>query len=81
MNDGRTRAMDSRALDFLNRFDAKTTVIDTKDFGLSNYVPASVAEYFSPMLITGVVRVYFEQLAIARNHPLSQRRYMWKLEY
>ena len=81
MNDGRTRAMDSRALDFLNRFDAKTTVIDAKDFGLSNYVPASVAEYFSPMLITGVVRVYFEQLAIARNHPLSQRRYMWKLEY
>ena len=52
-----------------------------KIFGLSNYVPASVAEYFSPMLITGVVRVYFEQLAIARNHPLSQRRYMWKLEY
>ena len=82
MSSGATeRVAYSRALDFLNRFDAKTTVIDAKDFGLSNYVPASVAEYFSPMLITGVVRVYFEQLAIARNHPLSQRRYMWKLEY
>ena len=81
MNDGRTRKMDSRALDFLNRFDAKTTVIDAKDYGLSNFVPASVAEYFSPMVITGVLRVYAEQLAIVRDHPLTQRRYMWKLEY
>ena len=81
MNDGRTRKMDSRALDFLNRFDAKTTVIDAKDFGLSNFVPSSVAEYFSPMVITGVLRVYAEQLSIVRDHPLSQRRYMWKLEY
>ena len=81
MNEGRTRAMDSRALDFLNRFEAKTTVVDAKDYGLTSYVPSSVAEYFSPMLITGVVRVYAEQLAIVRNHPLSQRRYMWKLEY
>ena len=81
MNEGRTRAMDSRALDFLNRFEAKTTVVDAKDYGLTSYVPSSVAEYFSPMLITGVVRVYAEQLAIVRNHPLSQRRYMWKLDY
>ena len=81
MNDGRTRKMDSRALDFLNRFDAKTTVVDAKDFGLSNFVPSSVAEYFSPMVITGVLRVYAEQLSIVRDHPLSQRRYMWKLEY
>lgn len=81
MNEGRTRAMDSRALDFLNRFGAKTTVVDAKDYGLSSYVPGSVAEYFNPMLITGIVRVYAEQLAILRNHPLSQRRYMWKLEY
>ena len=47
----------------------------------SNFVPASVAEYFSPMVITGVLRVYAEQLAIVRDHPLTQRRYMWKLEY
>ncbi|KLI03590.1 phosphosugar isomerase, partial [Sporolactobacillus inulinus CASD] len=33
MNDGKTRPMDSRALDFLNRFEAKTTVVDAKDFG------------------------------------------------
>lgn len=81
MNDGCTRPMDSRALDFLNRFDAKTTVIDAKDFGLGSYIPDSVKDYFNPMLITAILRVYAEQLAIARNHPLSQRRYMWKLDY
>jgi fructoselysine-6-P-deglycase FrlB-like protein len=81
MNDGRTRAMDSRALEFLNRFDAKTTVVDAKDFGLGSVIAKEVVDYFNPMLITGVIRVYAEQLAIARNHPLSKRRYMWKLEY
>lgn len=81
MNEGRTRALDSRALDFLNRFQAKTTVLDGKDFGIASEVPASVAEYFNPMVLSAVLRVYAEQLAIKRNHPLTQRRYMWKLEY
>lgn len=81
MNDGSTRPLDSRALDFLNRFQAKTTVIDAKDFGLGSTIASSVKDYFNPMLISAVLRVYAEQLAIARNHPLTQRRYMWKLEY
>ena len=81
MNEGRTRALDSRALDFLNRFQAKTTVLDGKDFGIGSEVPAAVAEYFNPMVLTAVLRVYAEQLAIVRCHPLTQRRYMWKLEY
>ena len=76
-----TRALDSRALDFLNRFQAKTTLIDAKDFGLGSVIPSTVKDYFNPMLITAVLRVYAEQLAILRNHPLTQRRYMWKLEY
>ena len=81
MNDGRTRALDSRALDFLNRFDAKTAVIDAKDYGLGSLIGSGCAEYFNPMLISAVLRMYAEQLAIIRNHPLTKRRYMWKLEY
>ena len=81
INDGRTRAMDSRALTFLERFDAKTTVIDAKDFGLGSLLTGGVAEYYSPMVISAVLRIYAEQLAIVRNHPLTKRRYMWKLEY
>lgn len=81
MNEGRTRAMDSRALDFMQRFDAKVTLIDAKDFGLSNVVAKEVIDYFNPIMISPVARIYAEQIAIVRNHPLTKRRYMWKLEY
>ncbi len=81
MSDGPTRPMDSRVLTFLQRFDAKVTVVDAKDYGLSSIIDKSVVEFFNPMLITGILRVYAEQLALVRNHPLTMRRYMWKLEY
>lgn len=81
MNDGPTRPMDARALAFLQRFDAKTTVVDAKDFGLGNVVAGEVKEYFNPVLLGGVLRMYAEQLAKERKHPLTMRRYMWKLDY
>jgi fructoselysine-6-P-deglycase FrlB-like protein len=81
MNEGKTRDIDSRALTFLHRFDAKVTVIDSKDFGLSSEVGSDVVDYFNPMLLTAVMRVYAQKIAEARNHPLTKRRYMWKLEY
>lgn len=80
-NDGKTRKMDMRALTFLQRFDAKYTLIDAKDFGLSSIAGPDVIDYFNPMVLAGVFRKYAEELAAARNHPLSKRRYMWKLEY
>ena len=81
MADGKTRPMDARALTFLQRFEARHLVIDAKDFGLANGVPASVTTYFSPIVHTAVMRVYAEHLADARQHPLTKRRYMWKLSY
>jgi fructoselysine-6-P-deglycase FrlB-like protein len=81
MNDGPTRPMDSRAMAFLQRFDAKLTVVDAKDYGLGSVIDQSVVEYFNPMLIGGILRIYAEQLSIIRNHPLTKRRYMWKLDY
>jgi len=81
MNDGPTRHLDARALTFLQRFDAKVTTIDAKDYGLASIASDNVIDFLNPMLLTGVMRVYAEELAIARNHPLTKRRYMWKLEY
>lgn len=81
MNDGRTRAMDSRALAFMQRFHANVTLIDAKDFGLDGIVAKEVIDYFNPVILSPVIRIYAEQLAIVRNHPLTKRRYMWKLEY
>lgn len=81
MNDGKTREADARALTFLQRFDAKVAVVDAKDYGLSSAVASSVATYFNPMVHTAVFRTYAEALAEERQHPLTVRRYMWKLEY
>ncbi|MGM0123658.1 hypothetical protein IGI37_001031 [Enterococcus sp. AZ194] len=81
MNDGKTRSIDSRALAFLDRFDAKTEVVDALDYGLSAHVDESVVDYFNPFVITAVFRVYAEELSYSREHPLTKRRYMWKLSY
>ena len=81
MNDGRTRPIDARALTFLDRFDAKTEVVDALDWGLSAHIAKEVLDYFNPFVITAVFRVYAEELAEARQHPLTKRRYLWKLEY
>ena len=79
MNDGKTRPVDARALTFLHRFDALTTVVDAKDYGLGNAVDSSVITYFNPLMHTAVFRVYAEELSYVRQHPLTLRRYMWKL--
>lgn len=81
MNDGKTRAIDSRALAFLDRFDAKTEVVDALDYGLSAFIEKEVLDYFNPFVITAVFRVYAEELSYAREHPLTKRLYMWKLSY
>lgn len=81
MSDGATRPMDSRALTFLERMGAKVALIDSKDYGLSSVVPARVATYFNPLLHLAVMREYGNQIAQARQHPLTKRRYMWKLSY
>lgn len=81
MNDGNTRAIDSRALAFLERFDALTTVVDAKDYGLANAASGDVITYFNPLMHTAVFRVFAEELSYIRQHPLTKRRYMWKLEY
>lgn len=81
MSEGATRELDARALTFLQRFGAHYTVVDAKDYGLANAVPQSVITYFNPLLHTAVFRRYAEAIAAARQHPLTKRRYMWKLEY
>ena len=58
-----------------------TTVVDAKDYGLGNAVDSSVITYFNPLMHTAVFRVYAEELSYVRQHPLTLRRYMWKLEY
>ena len=38
-------------------------------------------EYFAGPIFGAVLRTYAEHLAEYRGHPLTVRRYMWKMEY
>nr|WP_263323243.1 SIS domain-containing protein [Neobacillus sp. Marseille-Q6967] len=75
-----TRALEERALEFSQRYGKKLIVLDAKEFDLTG-VAEEVKGYIAPLVLNNVLRSYADQLAEARNHPLSTRRYMWKVEY
>lgn len=81
MNEGKTRSIDARALEFLKRFDAKVAVVDAKDYGIGSEIDPRVVTFFNPFIHTAVFRTYAEALSAERQHPLTLRRYMWKLSY
>lgn len=80
MNEGRTRALDERARTFLQQYAQKVEVVDAKELGLG-VVPASVVEYFNPVLFYSVMCEYRAALAKVRQHPLETRRYMGQVAY
>lgn len=77
---GPNRALDERVESFLARFDKKVYILDAAALGLDKMAP-EVAEYFSPLLLNICVDIYNQSLADERAHPLSMRRYMWKIAY
>ena len=77
---GRTRYMDERAMKFLRQYSKKVELIDAEEFGIRK-IDESCAEYFSPILLWTLAIRYTEGLGKAKNHPLLQRRYMYKVEY
>lgn len=80
VSEGSTRALDERALTFLKKYARRIEVLDAKELGLST-IDADVIDYFNHLLFNNVYPVYNEALATVREHPLSTRRYMWKVEY
>ncbi len=76
---GRTRLLDDRAIRFIERYRGKLQIIEAARESIALH--ASVREYFCGLLHNCVLDVYNLALATARNHPLTTRRYMWKVEY
>ena len=77
---GNIRQLDERAHLFLKRYCDRVTVLDAEDFdwkGMNN----DLKEYFAGPIFGAVLRTYAEHLAEYRGHPLTVRRYMWKMEY
>jgi fructoselysine 6-phosphate deglycase len=44
-------------------------------------VGEDLRKYFAYLIVNGLLRQYADWLAEHRGHPLSVRRYMWKMEY
>lgn len=80
MGDGPSRPLDDRALDFVGKFSEKVEVVDIQQLDYSG-VDEDLKEYFGPALAGSVLRLYADGLAEHTGHPLSVRRYMWKMEY
>lgn len=80
LNSGATRYLDERALVFAQKHSQRVEVIDTKSFQMEG-IPEDLRGYFAPLVTVAVLRQYAEQLAEQKGHPLSVRRYMWKMEY
>lgn len=75
-----TRPVEQRAVDFLTAHSEKVLVIDANDFGL-DVVAENVRGVFAHLLFNVVLRSHADALADHRGHPLSVRRYMWRMEY
>jgi fructoselysine 6-phosphate deglycase len=56
------------------------TVLDAEDFDWTGVDP-SLRTPFSAAIFGTLLRDYAEGLAEYRGHPLSVRRYMWKMDY
>jgi fructoselysine-6-P-deglycase FrlB-like protein len=80
VNEGRTRPLDLRVLDFLKSYAKNYVVIDARELGI-DVLPESVVEFFNPVLFYSVLSEYRQALAKIRNHPLETRRYMGKVKY
>lgn len=77
---GDTRRVDERALTFANKFSNKVVVLDAAKFNLAG-LDNAVLEYVQPMVFLQVMRIYAMKLSDSRGHPLTVRRYMWKMDY
>ncbi|MGB8455911.1 MAG: SIS domain-containing protein [Anaerocolumna sp.] len=80
ISEGSTRSLDERALTFLRKYANRIEILDAKELGLST-IDTSVVDYFNHSLFNNVYPIYNHELAKERQHPLSTRRYMWKVEY
>ena len=80
-SNGKSRPLDERVLRFLERFAGHYVVIDAAESALYQKADPAVAEYFEPVVLWPIERMFVEQMAEVRGHSMDDRNYMWKFEY
>lgn len=77
---GETRPIDERAHAFIKKFSEKVVIIDAETFNMEG-IDEDLKGDFTPIIAEVILRQYADRLAEHTGHPLSVRRYMWKMEY
>lgn len=75
-----SRPIGERVVKFLKNKTEKLMIYDAKDFDMHN-IPDSVRAILAPYIIGAASNSFVDNLAILRDHPLSTRRYMGKMDY
>jgi fructoselysine-6-P-deglycase FrlB-like protein len=76
----KTRPLSQRVIDFASNITKRLFVIDAKDYTLDG-VKAEHRGFLNPFIFMAVLGRLGDDLAEARNHPLTTRRYMGKVKY
>lgn len=79
-SNGPTRALDERALAFLQKYSGRVTWIDSNEFGVSQTGP-DVEAYFSGPINWLAASFLDHGLEAAKDHPFMHRRYMGRTAY
>ncbi|MEG0272676.1 MAG: SIS domain-containing protein [Hydrogenoanaerobacterium sp.] len=80
LSDGRNRDIDLRALNFLNQYAERVTVVDARELYIDQ-IDDTVREYFNHFVFDVVQRRFLDNMARVRKHEKMSRRYMWKVKY
>lgn len=76
----KTRPQEERAIAFAQKFTNELIVLDATEFDLRG-IPEASKPYVSNIVFGYLLRAYADKLAESRGHPLTVRRYMWKMDY
>lgn len=79
-SNGKTKYLDDRAITFAKKYSDMVYIIDTNEF-IYDGVDEDLREFVGGIIAGKIARDYAERLADHRGHPLSVRRYMWRMEY
>lgn len=69
-----------RVVRFCKRFTERLMIYDSKDFAMPG-IAAEIRPIVAPLILEAALSRFSEHLAVWHNHPLTTRRYMWKMEY
>ena len=77
---GRTRPVEVRAVEFLQRFSDKLTTLDAEGFDYGDVAEWTIP-WIAPLLLNYVGSTYVNQLSSHKGQPMSSRRYMGVEKY